>query len=725
MSGSNPFRRKQQTPLDQDAFGPEKDEIVTTGARFPSSDTGRLLLTSAAAPFTFPNKQIEGAQTGIKPITKHVRIISPHSSKLGSESDDGSQREFPSSPTSWESRNESPRSERRSTAPFEDTPLEDPFRAASETEDMNEEDEEVPSPVRKTVRSVPNKARATLGVDSDNPWRTSTLIGNLPNRNVTGGRGLHEDVRTVPAKAQKTLGISREDGRNEDHFRQQTASPPTTQSVPPKAQRTLGIPSNPFQKNVPPRDNNSFDEDGEGRLGVSRNSSTLSMRAPLGVDAFTRLLMTGDIDSSASTPSILPLQGILGDSSSNTDTSSLSRQSIVESQTGSHVETPRTSHESSPEAEELQLSLQRSAGKFSSIPDTSSSPRQYASAAIKTQPAPYARDPVALTSPVELPAEMPATPTRQPASISPKTSTDLNKPLPPPPTSIISATGASLLGLSLTDHKDYAPSTRDPPPRARIAPTPPLARRHSQLRSKQPGAPTGRSAPIAEEILPPSQSTSPAKPPAPPPPRRRNTDRNSLTLDPPNLPELPSTPLKPSPSTEKPRPPIPPARTSSVSKRSLADRSPADRPSASPLSSSAAMAPPPPPRRRGSSASGYSLRRPSSEIAPVAEEESSAPAPATTTTVPHSKPADTISKPAPAASDPAGPRLHIAAATAAVAGPRDIAALQSSADVISKAAAAGGGSGSGNADVLADLSRLQQEVDALRGRYEGGMGWGD
>ena len=39
--------------------------------------------------------------------------------------------------------------------------------------------------------------------------------------------------------------------------------------------------------------------------------------------------------------------------------------------------------------------------------------------------------------------------------------------------------------------------------------------------------------------------------------------------------------------------------------------------------------------------------------------------------------------------------------------------LESSANVISKAAA------SGQKDVLADLSRLQQEVDALRGRYEG------
>ena len=42
------------------------------------------------------------------------------------------------------------------------------------------------------------------------------------------------------------------------------------------------------------------------------------------------------------------------------------------------------------------------------------------------------------------------------------------------------------------------------------------------------------------------------------------------------------------------------------------------------------------------------------------------------------------------------------------------APAMSSANAISKAAAGGG-----DADVLADLSKLQREVDALRGRYGG------
>ena len=40
MSGSNPFRRKQQTPLDQGAHGGNENEIAEVGARFPALDTG-------------------------------------------------------------------------------------------------------------------------------------------------------------------------------------------------------------------------------------------------------------------------------------------------------------------------------------------------------------------------------------------------------------------------------------------------------------------------------------------------------------------------------------------------------------------------------------------------------------------------------------------------------------------------------------------------------------
>lgn len=585
------------------------------------------------------------------------------------------------------------------------------------------DEEEVTSPKRRPARALPSKARRTLGADSDNPWRSSTLIGNLSYGSATTDRG------SVPAKAQKTLGISQARNGNEDDFRQQTSSLPTTQSVPPKAQRTLGIPSNPFQKNVAPISTSRFDDDDgeEDELpGASRNSSVLSVRTPLSHDAFTRLLVTGDVDSSASTPSLLPFQGILGDSSSNTDTSSLSRQSIVDSQTGSHIETPRTSHDSSPD-EDLQRSLQRSIGKFSSIPDTSNSSRHYAGGETQAKTGkPYVRDPVVSRLYADYSVDSPTQLTFQHVSL--KSSTDLNKPLPPPPTSTISDGGLKLLGISLPNNLDHSFGPYElpaSPPRNRVAPDPPLARRHSQLRSKQGSMTSGRSTPIAEENVSETHASasSPAssnfKAPAPPPPRRRGTDRQSQILEHPNIPELPSTPIiRSSPPIEKQPPPLPPARTSSISKR------PTRQNSATPVSAS--MAPPPPPRRRGSSASSYSLRRPSGEAGPGGEENQKMTAPSPTDIAALQSSADAISKAAaPSITEIVALQSSadaISKAAAPAPNATSLAALQSSANVISKAAA-------GNMDIMADLSKLQREVDALRGKYEtqssSDQGWSD
>ncbi|MCJ1475054.1 hypothetical protein MMC13_003714 [Lambiella insularis] len=713
MSGSNPFRRKQQPPHGNEALSAGEDEIARAGARFPALDTGDSSAFQESV--SSPDEKLETALVAAKTNTKHVRIVSPHSSKLGSESDDNSHERFPPSPASWESRDDSLPFENKESPSIEDTSPENPFEAGSETDSMGDE-EEVASPKRRTARSVPSKARSTLGVDSDNPWRTSTLIGNLPYGSAIADRGV------VPAKAQKTLGISQAGGENENEFRQQTSSP---QLVPPKAQRTLGIPSNPFQKKAPPINTNYPDDnnDEDERPDTSRNSSVLSNRTPLSHDAFTRLLVTGDVDSSASTPSILPLQGTLGDSSSNTDASSLSRQSIIDSQTGSHIETPRTSHDSSPD-EDLQRSLQRTVGKFSSIPDTLSSVRYYAATETQAKSTnPYARDPVASRLYADYSVDSPTISTFQ--HISPRSSTDLNKPLPPPPTTIISENGAKILGAGLSQNAENSFGPHELPAtaaRSRIAPDPPLARRHSQLRSKQGSMTSGRSTPITEEsmsdIIVSASSSIPSsyKPPAPPPPRRRATDRNPQTLEHPNISELPSTPIKRSLSIQKQPPPLPPARSSSMSKHAAQEN----------LATlgSASMAPPPPPRRRGSSTSSYSLRQPSGEVSQEGDESQKMTAPTPTEVAALQSSADAISKAAaPSMTEIAALQSSayaISKATAPEPNARSLVALQSSANVISKAAA-------GNKDVMADLSKLQQEVDALRGRYEtrgpGDQGW--
>lgn len=529
---------------------------------------------------------------------------------------------------------------------------------------MDDEEEAALPTVTKT-RSVPLKARSTLNVDSDNPWRTSTLIGNLPGSTEAAERGLPDDSRGVPPKAQKTLGISRSGNVSDGTARYQLS--PKAQKVPPKAQRTLGIPSNPFQKNVASMERRYLDENDDEATAISRNPSIPSSRPPLDVDAFTRLLSNGEKQSSAaSTPSvnILPFQGVLGDTSSNTDASSLSRHSILDSQTESHLETPRTSHESSPSVDELQKSI----AKSSSLYDIGAphAPRAN-NERIGRSASSNVMDSSSSLPPVELPVEWPKNLTQPHPTLFPQ-STGLNKPLPPAPVPS-SPDSAMVPSATLSSPSDFSSGPYElPASRPRVAPAPPLTRRHSQLRSKHTGTSSGRSAPIAEEQ--PAESTTSSsptlgKPPAPPPPRRRGTDRNSVMLEAPKLPEL--APISPmfSPKAEKQPPPLPPSRNASVSKRHTRE---------GPNSStSPSMAPPPapPPRRRGSSGSSYSYRRPSSEVA---------------------RPEEEVRRAAPPKS-------------------KGQPASQSSADVISKAAA-------GNRDIMADLSKLQREVDELRGRCE-------
>ena len=140
------------------------------------------------------------------------------------------------------------------------------------------------------------------------------------------------------------------------------------QFIPPRPQITSGMPMNPFQRapgtgvqNVPP--STKIESPVRG-VATSKSFPIFSNKAPLDVDAFTRLLLTGDKGSGAATPTTAIFAASHGDSSSNTDASSLSRQSILDSQTDLRLETPRTSIEVSPREEEQQY-------QFSSRPSKS------------------------------------------------------------------------------------------------------------------------------------------------------------------------------------------------------------------------------------------------------------------------------------------------------------------------------------------------------------------
>ena len=453
--------------------------------------------------------------------------------------------------------------------------------------------------------------------------------------------------------------------------------------------KTLGsngiMPVNPFQRTLANLEDPS---EVPVKREKDRPASTLAgkpsnnTKTSLDVDAFKRLLLTGDTSAlPASAPSTPPThlntyQGNQGDSSSNTDASSISRQSIFEPHLETYLDTPRTSHEVSLSDHEQQDLVGGSppsstkTGQLTPKPHHGKPVREQAPRTVSFT------DPTLSFSGFETTS---AVSSKESGPSSPRSPTDLNKPLPLPPSSESLERTAVLVGLSATSvpAANLPPEARElPSAQKRNPPAPPLARRHSQLRSKHAPSNPERSATIAEEkqaestSLSGASSTMSPKPPAPPPPpRRKSAGQSTSSLDyAPPLSELSvtvaqaeQTPDRPLVKVQPPKPPPPPARTPSISSFKRPAR-------ASPGSSSTTMAPPPPPpRKRGSSQSSLTDPRNSGDYRRTSTE--SYRRDSTASSVNQSIP-------------------------------------ESSAEPEAK-----------GADVLADLSALQKEVDALRGKW--------
>ncbi|KAI9753602.1 MAG: hypothetical protein M4579_005066 [Chaenotheca gracillima] len=267
-------------------------------------------------------------------------------------------------------------------------------------------------------------------------------------------------------------------------------------------------------------------------------------KASMDVDAFKRLLLTGNTGQSASTGSGVPPSArsnqppIAGDGGSSTDTSSLSRQSIMEPPAEIAIDTPRTSHEISvSDDERLRLvggDASNSSGKKKPPP-----PRTRHGKLIKAN----APKEGSTSSHIQInePESAPSGPAkdRKPQMLpppSPLSPTNINKPLPttpPTPTKEFS-TETDQQSKSTKEtavaSDEALPSIGSPP--RKVPPAPPLARRHSQrlpMDSNRSRSNSARSFPSVEEINDDAKSTasqdksSEARVPPPPPPARRPT----------------------------------------------------------------------------------------------------------------------------------------------------------------------------------------------------------
>ncbi|KAH7378771.1 hypothetical protein BKA66DRAFT_466583 [Pyrenochaeta sp. MPI-SDFR-AT-0127] len=250
---------------------------------------------------------------------------------------------------------------------------------------------------------------------------------------------------------------------------------------PQSALSPSSAPANPFARtlaSLEPQERGSE----EDRTSTERTTLG-NNRASLNVESFKNLLMTGNptprpsAQPSQTTVAPNPLSGPQFESSSSTDTSSISRHSLFEPPHERHVESPRTSYEMADSEEDERPGLVSEVKKEKKKPPPAPKHR-HGKLVTPRQPQTVSFDSFAATEPTPSPI------------MRPRDNSDVNKPLPPTP--IVSP---SLLHVakqeSIPDQStpiQQRPAESLAPVDAPIAqkktpPPVPLARRQSQLRT--------------------------------------------------------------------------------------------------------------------------------------------------------------------------------------------------------------------------------------------------
>ncbi|RYP12807.1 hypothetical protein DL765_007127 [Monosporascus sp. GIB2] len=546
-------------------------------------------------------------------------------------------------------------------------------------------------------------------------------------------------------------------------------------------------PANPFSRTLKDLERSGQTQ---GR-GQGQDVGTMpghAAKGSLDVDSFKRLLLTGHADvpdpapaSGASLAVVSPLQPSPQDGASNTDASSVSRQSMADA----IQETPRTSHEiSEPEEPEGGRNVPCAPPSMTAAPSTSTRKKppppnsrhgklikielgaDSGAAAATKGPTPS----ISIDTAAALSAEHARKTSGQSSSIarsqSPASSiTDINKPLPPPPSRAPADEAESPFDReaagkvpeeALPASPQQAAAARQPqppippppppPPSSRgrsesqsstqsrskpAAPAPP-PRRHTRTESKPPSVHTGS----AEEDKDQSRSSldsnrsradslrasngggggGPA--PAPPPRRRPNHARSGSSFTPTTQVQhgpVASLPASRSPSLDEQRPisvvgipgtPAQPERPSHLAATTTAPRE--GMPKVSP--------PPLPPARHASTRRPPSVR--------IASAEAGAPAAGVATTRKASREKDGVPMAPPPPPPPprqrGSSRGGAEAATGGGGGDARNAGRDGEGKGTSTPPRTQTQSPSSSADILADLDALQREVDALMTQYPKG-----
>lgn len=401
--------------------------------------------------------------------------------------------------------------------------------------------------------------------------------------------------------------------------------PPTTFGV---QSGSRGAPYNPFARTLatseaafglqrPPEE-----QAREGTGGVGNGQRASAGRPALDVDAFKNILLTGSATPSPPTAQVRSAPQRPQDSSSSTDTSSLSRQSIFDPMHDAHPESPRTSFDDHGRSDEDDGDDEHSSlmGPISSRPVEEGPPAPPKNKHGRTYPQTVSFADFDETIPSALPTRLQTPPINTSRPSTPRSPSDLNKPLPPPPAERRSEDNARP-ELSQQEDASAQPTAAEAEVPAELLqakkppPPPPASRRRAQPDTSQ-----GRARSTSNLSQGSTQQTDSTKgeqslKPAPPPPPARRTQAISSETPSPAIETPPSVPSpNEQPAESKAMPPPPPRRnqakigtsanrTPSNASRTSLPRS--DSFSASVLPTS--NAPPAPPPRRGAASKRNSI----------------------------------------------------------------------------------------------------------------------
>lgn len=435
---------------------------------------------------------------------------------------------------------------------------------------------------------APKKATKKVRVQSPPPPSPSTP--SLPDSSSTIGEDIYTKSAAVTPRDDDPF-----DSTNSDSSQNEQSSRPSQ------------APPNPFSRTL------ATMEHSDQETSAAHHTNTASTgRASMNVDAFKRLLMTGDAGLGPHTATPANIHHGLGDGGSSTDASSLSRQSTFEPAQEVNNESPRTSHEiSEPDDDRrgLVADIPTSMPLRKKPPPPSSRHGRLIKMELRDDPSTFSTS-APVTSP---PLLTPGSNTSQhyftphPPNHS---NTDLNKPLPPAPKR--SSYESDRESIFDKESAGRTPEPASAPIQRKQPPAPPLARRHSQMVSESRiTRETGRLSPKAEQEgttdiaatehgRPRSNS---GKVPPPPPSRRPGSIRHSSHHSPVASPSSVSVSALP--------PPTPPTRGSS---RSISGRPPSVISMDMSTTKRTSVPPPPPPSRHGRSSMDDGSRRTSREI---------------------------------------------------------------------------------------------------------------